>query len=136
MSITMFYDSHCPLCHTEAVNMQRRRPQDIRIVPVDEAVAELAAAGISRTQAMTYLCIYDAGKQRWHTHMDAVRLLYQTAGLTLLHHVLCLPLIKQAGNVLYPVFARHRYRIPKWLIRRLYGRVCDDGMCSIPPAKR
>ena len=50
MSITMFYDSHCPLCHTEAVNMQRRRPQDIRIVPVDEAVAELAAAGISRTQ--------------------------------------------------------------------------------------
>lgn len=135
MPITMYYDSYCPLCHTEAVKMHRRRPDAVHISAVDEALPELAAAGISRVQAMTYLCVRDnAGG--WHTHMDAVRLLYRSAGLVSLAAVLSWPPLKWLGDRLYPVLARNRYRIPLWLIRLLYGSVCAQGMCRIPPAQR
>ncbi|QMT40032.1 thiol-disulfide oxidoreductase DCC family protein [Neisseria shayeganii] len=135
MSITMYYDSDCPLCHTEALKMHRRRPDAVRIVAVDDALAELAAAGISRVQAMTYLCVCDSNGG-WHTHMDAVRLLYRSAGLDSLAGFLSWGPVKWLSDRFYPVLARNRYRIPKPLIRLLYGGVCDKGSCRIPPAKR
>lgn len=135
MSITMYYDSHCPLCHTEAVRMHRRRPDAVQITAVDDALPELEAAGISRVQAMTYLCVRDSNGG-WHTHMNAIRLLYRSAGLNTLANLLALPPLKQLADLLYPVLARHRYRIPNRLIRLIYGDVCDNGICRIPPAKR
>lgn len=135
MSITMYYDSHCPLCHTEAVRMHRRRPDAVQITAVDDALPELEAAGISRVQAMTYLCVRDSNGG-WHTHMDAIRLLYRSAGLNTLANLLAFPSVKQLADLLYPVLARNRYRIPNRLIRLIYGDVCDNGMCRIPPAKR
>lgn len=135
MYITMYYDSHCPLCQTEAVRMHRRRPDAVQITAVDDALPELEAAGISRVQAMTYLCVRDS-KGGWHTHMDAIRLLYRSAGLHTLAGLLAFPPVKWLGDRLYPVLARNRYRIPSWLIRLIYGTVCDNGMCRIPPTKR
>ena len=80
LSITMYYDDACVICSTEAHNMQMRKPKKIHLVPVDEGVDELAVAGFSRKDAMTYMCMKDS-YGNWYTHMDAVRLLYRTGGV-------------------------------------------------------
>ncbi|MFW2177685.1 MULTISPECIES: thiol-disulfide oxidoreductase DCC family protein [unclassified Moraxella] len=137
--LTMFYDSECPICRTEAYHLNEKSPDKVKIVAVDDALDTLQQAGISRTDAMTYLCVQDEdGKM--HTHMDAVRLLYTTTGANFAW-VLHLPVIKQVGDVVYPIFARNRYYFPDWLTHLVFGKVaeadnCKDGVCHIPPTKR
>ena len=79
--ITMYFDAACVVCSTEAQNMQARNPSGIRLMPVNESINELTAAGFSRADAMTYLCVQE-GDGNWHMHMDAVRLLYTTGGVS------------------------------------------------------
>lgn len=137
-AITMYYDDACILCSTEAYNMQSRNPNNITLIPVDQGMDELQAAGFSRTDAMTYLCVQD-WYGSWHTHMDAVRLLYRTSGVKW-SALLYLPVIKQLGDLAYPYVARNRYRIPNWVTRLLYGKsmtqACESGICKIAPDKR
>ena len=136
--ITMYYDDACVICSTEAKNMQSRNPDGIRLTSVEAGIDELNQAGFSREDAMTYLCVQDS-KSNWHTHMDAVRLLYKTAGVK---HAdwLYLPVIKQVGDFVYPFIARNRYRFPDWLVVRLYGEAvkneCQDGVCQLPVSER
>lgn len=141
--LTMFYDSECPICRTEAYHLQEKSPDKVTIVAVDDALDTLQQAGVSRTDAMTYLCVQDeAGKM--HTHMDAVRLLYTTANTgwgASFAQLLYLPVIKQASDFIYPIFARNRYYFPDWFTRLMFGKVaeadnCKNGVCHIPPAKR
>ena len=73
--------------------MKKRQPEKIRLVPVDEGVDELAVAGFSRKDAMTYdMCMQDS-YGNWYTHMDAVRLLYRT-GSVKWSPLLFLPIVK------------------------------------------
>lgn len=136
--ITMYYDDKCPICRTEATHMADKKPNDICIVSVAEAVDTLAAFGISEVEAMTYLCIQDENG-KMHTGMNAVRLLYKTADLPIAR-VFNLPIIKQVSDVVYPIFARNRYRIPNWITRLVFGKVatdnCENGVCSLPPKER
>lgn len=120
LPITMYYDDTCVLCSTEARNMQSRNPKGIQLVPVDEGMDKLKAAGFSRADAMTYLCVQD-GDGDWHTHMDAIRLLYKTGGVAWAS-LLTLPVIKQLGDFAYPYAARNRYRIPNWTLKLIYGK--------------
>lgn len=146
--LTMFYDSECPICRTEAYHLHEKSPDKVTIVAVDDALDTLQKAGISRTDAMTYLCVQDNSLQgggKIHTHMDAVRLLYTTTGASFAW-ILHLPVIKQASDIVYPIFARNRYYFPDWFTRLIFGKVvfgkvaeadnCKDGVCHIPPAKR
>ena len=118
--------------------MKKRQPEKIHLVPVDEGVDELAAAGFSRKDAMTYMCMQDS-YGNWYTHMDAVRLLYRTGGVKW-SPLLFLPVVKQLGDFAYPYVARNRYRIPNWVTKLLYGKAvmqaCDNGVCKIAPDKR
>lgn len=138
LSITMYYDDACVICSTEAHNMQVRQPEKIRLVPVKEGLDNLAAAGFSREDAMTYMCVQDS-YDNWYTHMDAVRLLYRTGGVKW-SPLLFLPVVKQLGDLAYPYVARNRYRIPNWMTKLLYGKAlmqaCDNGVCKIAPDKR
>lgn len=138
LSITMYYDDACVLCSTEAHNMQARNPSSIELIPVDKGLDILQAAGFSRLDAMTYLCVQDNSGD-WYTHMDAVRLLYKTANVSW-SNWLYLPVIEQLGDFAYPTVARNRYRIPNWAITLIYGKAavqaCQDGICKIDPAKR
>lgn len=136
-AITMYYDDACVLCSTEAHNMQLRNPTGIRLISVDEGMDKLEA-GFSRADAMTYLCIQDVDGA-WHTHMNAVRLLYKTGGVPWAS-LLTLPIIKQLGDFAYPYVARNRYRIPNWVIKLVYGKAvmqaCANGVCKIEPDQR
>ncbi len=138
LSITMYYDNACVICSTEAHNMQLRQPQRIHLVPVDEGLDKLAAAGFSREDAMTYMCVQDS-YDNWYTHMDAVRLLYKTSGVKW-SSLLFLPVVKQMGDFVYPYVARNRYRIPNWVTKLVYGKAimqaCENGVCKIAPDKR
>ena len=138
LSITMYYDDACVICSTEAHNMQVRQPEKIRLVPVKEGLDNLAAAGFSREDAMTYMCVQDS-YDNWYTHMDAVRLLYRTGGVKW-SPLLFLPVVKQLGDFVYPYVARNRYRIPNWVTKLIYGKAvmqaCDNGVCKIAPDKR
>lgn len=138
LSITMYYDDACVICSTEAHNMQVRQPEKIRLVPVKEGLDNLAAAGFSREDAMTYMCVQDS-YDNWYTHMDAVRLLYRTGGVKW-SPLLFLPVVKQLGDLAYPYVARNRYRIPNWVTKLIYGKAvmqaCDNGVCKIAPDKR
>ena len=138
LSITMYYDDACVICSTEAHNMQVRQPEKIRLVPVKEGLDNLAAAGFSRKDAMTYMCVQDS-YDNWYTHMDAVRLLYRTGGVKW-SPLLFLPVVKQLGDFAYPYVARNRYRIPNWVTKLVYGKAvmqaCDNGVCKIAPDKR
>ena len=118
LSITMYYDDACVICSTEAHNMRRRQPEKIRLVPVEKGLDELAVAGFSREDAMTYMCIKDR-YGNWYTHMDAIRLLYKVGGVTG-SSLLFLPVIKQFGDFMYPYVARNRYKIPNWVTRTIY----------------
>lgn len=135
LPITMYYDDACVLCSTEAHNMQLRNPKGIQLISVDEGMDKLKAAGFSRVDAMTYLCVQD-GNGNWHTHMDAVRLLYRTGGVKW-SPLLFLPVVKQLGDFAYPYVARNRYRIPNWMTKLVYGKAvmqaCAHGVCKIAP---
>lgn len=138
--ITMYYDDKCPVCRTEALHMADKKPSDIRIIPIHQAVDELAEFGISEVDAMTYLCVKDS-QNHIHKGMDAVRLLYKTAELPMAR-AFNLPIVKQASNMIYPIFARHRNRIPHWVAELVYGKLatdeteCENGVCSLPPKER
>lgn len=136
--IIMYYDDACVLCSTEARNMQLRNPKGIILMPVNDGMETLQAAGFSRADAMTYLCVQDSNGN-WYTHMDAVRLLYKTGGVSWAA-LLSLPVVKQLGNFTYPYVARNRYRIPNWVIKLVYGKAvvpaCDNGICQIAPNRR
>jgi len=136
--ITMYYDDACVLCSTEAHNMQLRNPKGIQLISVNEGMDKLETAGFSRIDAMTYLCVQDA-EGNWHTHMDAVRLLYKTGGVAWAS-LLALPIVKQLGDFAYPYVARNRYRIPNWIIKMVYGKAvmqdCQNGVCQMAPDKR
>ena len=138
LSTTMYYDDACVICSTEAHNMKKRQPENIHLVPVDEGVDELAVAGFSLKDAMTYMCMKDS-YGNWYTHMDAVRLLYRTGGVKW-STLLFLPVVKQLGNFAYPYVARNRYRIPNWVTKMVYGtavlQACENGVCKIAPDKR
>lgn len=137
-SITMYYDDTCILCSTEAYKLQSLNPEVITLMPVDEGLETLKDAGFSRADAMTYLCVQD-WYGSWHTHMDAVRLLYRTSGVKG-SSLLYLPVVRQLGDFAYPFVARNRYRIPNWLTRLIYGKAvtqaCENGVCKISPDKR
>lgn len=137
-AITMYYDDTCVLCSTEAYNLRARNPDAITLIPVDEGLETLQAAGFSRSDAMTYLCVQD-WYGGWHTHMDAVRLLYRTSGLKG-SALLYLPIVRQLGDLAYPYVARNRYRIPNWVTKLIYGKAvtqaCANGVCNMLPDKR
>lgn len=117
--------------------MADKKPSDIHIIPIHQALDELAKFGISEVDAMTYLCVKDSN-DKIHKGMDAVRLLYKTAELPMAR-AFNLPIVKQASDVIYPIFARNRNRIPNWVTKLAYGKVaedCENGVCSLPPSER
>ncbi|MDO5651064.1 MAG: DUF393 domain-containing protein [Moraxella sp.] len=139
MKITMFYDPACVLCRTEAINMQAKKPDNITIVPVAQGLDRLADFGISQLDAMTYLCVENNSTGEMYKGIEAVRILHQVAQ-TRLAKWLNFPVFKQFSGVVYPIFARHRYRIPNWLTALWVGKtaedVCTDGVCRLPPKER
>lgn len=134
--ITMYYDSDCILCTTNAITMKQKSPDKIEIIPAHLSLDILSKYHISELDIMTYVVVQDELGQI-HKGMNAVRLLYKTANVPF-YQVLYFPIIKQMSDFIYPIIAKNRHKIPKWLIKLIYGKVaeCDNGVCHINPKQR
>lgn len=134
--ITMFYDSTCPICAAEANHLAG---DDILIITIKDGLKILNQHGIDDLTAMTYLCVID-GNDKLHTGIHAVRLVHKTTN-TKFNRVLHLPIIKQMSAWVYPLFAKYRYKIPTWLIDKMFGTLnmadnCQNGVCQLSPKER
>lgn len=147
MKLTMFYDSSCTLCRSEAMSLWHLSGGDIIVISVSDGQNELAQAGISYQEAMTHLCVKDEWGA-WYKGMEAVRVLYKTANIRLFgvgaFWLFNLPVIYALLNIAYPYFAKRRHLIPAYLVKWWYGAVydiklnkinglCDTGNCYIYP---
>ncbi|WP_066801994.1 thiol-disulfide oxidoreductase DCC family protein [Moraxella oblonga] len=135
--ITVFYDDDCPICQSEITHLTAKNPDKIIGIPVKNALDELNQAGIDKIEALTYLCIKD-DKGHFYKGIEAVRLLHQTANSEFAL-ILDLPIIKPMSELIYPIFAKHRYKIPKWIAHLLFGKPkvhCENGVCHINPKDR
>lgn len=111
MQLTIFYDSHCPLCMLEMQQLRTIDHED-RIQLVDLHADELNKAypHINKDEAM----------QRLHGQLDSGEMLYgldvtcRAWSLVGKHRWLAIlrwPLIKPIADLFYRIFARHRDRI-------------------------
>lgn len=142
MKLTMFYDSGCILCRSEAMSLARLCQGQLEIISVIDGQEALSQANISYQEAMTHLCVKDEWG-RWHKGMNAVRILYQLANIQLfgisMFWLFHLPIIAKLLDIAYPYFAKYRHLIPACLVKFWYGVVydvdlnelCDNGSCHV-----
>lgn len=131
-SYTLFYDAECPICVREMARVgQRNVSGSLRLLPVQTSAAQLAAYEISRDEAMTLLHIVDDSDGTVWRGMPALRVMYRECGGGGLAQIWNWPLLRNVADWGYPYFARHRYRLPAWLLRR---PACTNGQCRKPPS--
>lgn len=135
--ISVYYDSDCPICQSEIDHLMQKCPDKIIGIPVLSALDELNRYGIDKIEALTYLCVKDANG-KIHKGIDAVRLLHISAD-TPFAFWLTMPVVKQISGWIYPIFARHRYKIPKRIAYLLFDKPktnCENGVCHLSPKER
>lgn len=150
--MTVYYDESCPICRAEMHNFMRRDTAGI-VSFVDASAADFVPpVGHSTVEMMRLLHLHTA-EGRWLIGVDAFSLLYRRLGLPWVARVLDAPVLRPVAQVLYPVVATHRQRIPRWLARLVFERgvhqaathahtqaqTCANdpsGACAHDPAQR
>ena len=130
--LTIYYDASCRLCNAEMNNLMLRN-QAGRLVFVDASSADLQAAPAPRAELMR--AIHGVGA-------DGI-------GWAWVPQLINLPGIAHATRLLYPVFARNRYRLPQapvvWIFEQAMRRAarrhaeqtaarsaaCASGSCEL-----
>lgn len=133
MSYQVFYDADCPICQREmALACEQNVSGSLHTIPIQGNEAQLVAQGISVDEAMTLLHVVDQ-EGRVISGMPALRIVYQECGGRPIAQIWNWPLLRPLADWGYPIFARNRYRFPRWLLPRPQ---CEDGVCHLPPSKR
>ncbi|GGP21038.1 thiol-disulfide oxidoreductase DCC family protein [Silvimonas iriomotensis] len=124
-SLTLFYDSRCPLC---AAEMQRLAGWNRRGIL---QFADMRAEGFDAQRWGVTLAQMDAQLHaatddgRVLVGIDAIAAAYQAVGLGWLVWPLTWHFARAFWQRNYRWFARNRYRASKWL-----GYGCVDGVCD------
>lgn len=119
-----FYDAECPLC-VRAVNLRMQGKNADHVVPLSVQNHEnlLLQHGITEQQAMRDLYAIRNDGKVLHG-MAAVRLIYSDTLAWVRWSKL--PIVRQFCDWGYPLIARNRYKMPRWLLRKPH---CDNDMC-------
>lgn len=121
VEMTVYYDESCPMCRAEMHNFMRRDKAGI-VCFVDASTPDFVPpAGHSTAQMMRLLHLHTADG-RWLIGVDAFSVLYRRLGLPWVARVLDAPVLRPVAERLYPVIARHRHRIPRWVARLVFER--------------
>jgi predicted DCC family thiol-disulfide oxidoreductase YuxK len=112
-SITMLYDGDCPICRHEACRLSERGSR-IELQNIAAADFDAAKYGLSKDQVMRVLHVV-LPDGRVLKRMDAVRKVYDVAGLGRLARWTCLPVVRQITDLMYALFARFRARLGRLL---------------------
>lgn len=140
--LTAYFDGSCGLCSAEMAALHDL-DVDGTIDLVDCADASfddtaLRAEGVTRDAMMQSLHVRDVLGD-WHRGVDAIALLYATAGAPRLARLWVHPLTRPLARWLYPVVVRHRHAlsaigmhfVAPTVLRRFASRRprCDHGTC-------
>jgi len=137
--LTLYYDSHCPLCLAEMQNLMLRNEQG-KLIFVDIHAADfIPPTGHSQKRLLERIHAKQADGQIIHS-LEALRRAYEAVGLGCVTGFTRWPLLGRLLDGFYPIFARHRHRIPQLIsqgifnhaARRALKKRCDtNGSCSI-----
>jgi predicted DCC family thiol-disulfide oxidoreductase YuxK len=117
--LTLYYDASCPLCLSEMRNLMLRNHWALlRFVDVS-APNFVAPAGVTRTDLLSLMHGQTAQGQ-WLRGVAVFELAYRAAGLPQVSWVLGLRWLRPFANRLYPVIARYRHQLPRWVPRLLF----------------
>ena len=119
-----FYDAECPLCvRAVQLRMQGKHADHVQPLSVQDNEHFLLEHGITPQQAMRDLyAIRNDGTVL--NGMPALRLIYsETLAWVRWSR---LPILRELSDWGYPLIARNRYKIPRWLLRQ---PDCESGVC-------
>jgi predicted DCC family thiol-disulfide oxidoreductase YuxK len=126
--VEVFFDGACPLCRRE-IAFVRRLDSDARVQFTDIASPDFdAPSAVGRTHEDLMARIHARlPNGELVEGVEAFRRMYAAAGLPRAVALTRLPVVSHALEAGYRWFAANRLR--------LTGRSCEDGTCSVPPAK-
>lgn len=140
--LTAYFDGSCALCSAEMAALHQM-DHDGTIAMVDCASPAfddraLAAEGVTRGAMLQTLHVKDVLGD-WHRGVDAIALLYASAGAPRLARLWAHPLTRPIARWLYPLVVRHRHAlsaagmqfVSPSVLRRFANRRprCDHGDC-------
>lgn len=136
--LTLLYDGSCPICLGE-MEALRQRDTHGRLAGIDVSALPAGASvlGVTREAAMQAMTGVHADG-RVIRGVEVFRRSYALVSVTCVATITRLPLVAPVLEGLYPVFARHRQRLPNWLVRCLFGRALERarrhcrGTCPRP----
>jgi predicted DCC family thiol-disulfide oxidoreductase YuxK len=148
--LTVFFDGGCPICSAEMHNLGLRNTAGLlRFVDIAQPGTAPIPAGPTSPDhgAMMTLMHVQRADGAWVNGAAALRLVYAGAQLRGVARLMNAPVLRQVCDWAYPLIARHRYLIPRPLVRVLFetrlrraaerraGAVaCSDGQCAWPDA--
>ena len=145
--LTAYFDGSCALCSAEMAALHEL-DHDGTIELVDCADPSfddrtLRAEGVTREAMLASMHVRDVLGD-WHRGVDAIALLYASAGAPRLARLWVHPLTRPIARWLYPVVVRHRHAlsaigmhfISPSVLRRFASRRpgCDHGTCRTGPS--
>ena len=119
--VTLYYDGSCQICAGEMHNLMARNTA-AKLEFTDCSPADFSTGPAPRDALMTAMHAQDANGAVY-TGVAALRVAYGAVGLPALSRLLGLPVIAPLAARAYPVLARNRYLLPRWLITPLFEHV-------------
>lgn len=149
-ALTVYYDAACPICNGEMHNLMLRDvARQVRFVDASAPGFE-RPDGVGQADLMNLLHVKTAAGS-WLIGVDAFAALYRTVGLPVVSQLLDAPLLRPLARLMYPVVARYRYLIPRWVAHAMFetglrhaaqqaqqtqqaaqARQCGAGTCPVP----
>lgn len=140
--VALYYDGACRLCAGEMRNLMTRNTEG-KLRFTDCSPADFSAGPAPRAALMRQMHAQDADGTVF-TGVAALRVAYDAVGLGAMSGLLGLPVIAPLAARAYPVLARHRYLLPRWLIAPVFEHVlqraarraarrataCTSGACD------
>ena len=135
MALTIFHDDSCVICRTEMARFYSIYSADMDLIALSHGADELEQYGIKLEDALTLMHVIDE-QGKLHIGMEAIRLMYRRLGKPKTAWFTSLPVLRGFFDWLYPIFARHRYKMPVWLLGIGVKDVCQDGYCQMPAQQK
>lgn len=118
--LTIYYDASCPLCNGEMRNLMLRNADGL-LQFVDASPADFTSplTGIAREDLMNLLHARKANGEVVKG-VEVFRLAYTAVGLGWVTAPTSWPVLHWLADKAYPLLARNRHRIPRWLVATLF----------------
>ena len=133
--LTLYYDSRCVLCSAEMHNLMRRdHAGRLRLADIWAPDFTGPPGNATFDELLTLIHARGADGQVLRG-VEVFRRAYEAVGLGWVTAFTRWPVLGPLADRAYPVLARNRYRLPRWLVAPLFERAarraarqrCDAG---------